>query len=85
MQESHGVLPIKPPYVSSFFTDLSLMGNCALVSFEAIKAKMIEKGDISKDQIDSKFFVVIGLKVSRIYDKPDKPSSRMIISLIWIS
>ena len=40
------------------------MGNCALVSFEAIKAKMIEKGDLSKDQIDSKFFVVIGLKVS---------------------
>ena len=64
MQESHGVLPIKPPYVSPVFTDLGFMGNCALVSFEAIKAKMIEKGDISKDQIDSKFFVVIGLKVS---------------------
>ena len=64
MQGSHGVLPIKPPYVSSVFTDLSFLGYCALVSFEAIKAKMIEKGDISKDQIDSKFFVVIGLKVS---------------------
>ena len=58
------MLPIKPPYVSSFFADHSYMGNCALVSFEAIKAKMIEKGDISKDQIDSKFFVIIGLKVS---------------------
>jgi hypothetical protein len=40
------------------------MGYCAVVSFEAIKAKMIEKGDISKDQIDSKFFVIIILKVS---------------------
>ena len=58
------MLPIKPPYVSSFFADHSYMGNCALVSFEAIKAKMIEKGDISKDQIDSKFFFVIILKVS---------------------
>ena len=63
------MLPIKPPYVSSFFTDLSFMGNCALVSLEAIKAKMIEKGDISKDQIDSKFFVVIGLKVPGTYQK----------------
>ena len=42
------------------------MGNCALVSFEAIKAKMIEKGEIAKDAIDSKFFVVIGLKVTKI-------------------
>ena len=58
------MLPINPPYVSSFFADHSYMGNCALVSFEAIKAKMIEKGDISKDQIDSKFFFVIILKVS---------------------
>ena len=58
------MLPIKPPYVSSFFADYSFIGNCALISFEAIKAKMIEKGDISKDQIDSKFFVVIGLKVN---------------------
>ena len=58
------MLPIKPPYVSSYLADYSYMGNCALVSFEAIKAKMIEKGDISKDQIDSKFFVVIGLKVN---------------------
>ena len=67
MQESHGVLPIKPPYVSSVFTDLAFMGNCALVSFEAIKAKMIEKGDISKDQTDSKFSVVVGLKVHWTY------------------
>ena len=67
MQESHGLLPIKPPYVSSFFADHSYMGNCALVSFEAIKAKMIEKGDISKDQIDSKFYVLVGLKVHGTY------------------
>ena len=58
------MLPIKPPYVSSFLIDYSFVGNCALVSFEAIKAKMIEKGDIRKDQIDSKFFIIIGLKVS---------------------
>ena len=61
------MLPIKPPYVSSFFADHSFMGYCALVSFEAIKAKMITKGDISKDQIDSKFFVVVGLKVHVTY------------------
>ena len=58
------MLPIKPPYVSSVLNDLAFMGYCAVVSFEAIKAKMIEKGDISKDQIDSKFFFVIILKVS---------------------
>ena len=61
------MLPIKPPYVFSFLADHSFMGNCALVSFEAIKAKMITKGEISKDQIDSKFFVVIGLKVHFTY------------------
>ena len=61
------MLPIKPPYVSSFLIDYSFVGNCALVSFEAIKAKMIEKGDISKDQIDSKFYVLVGLKVCGTY------------------
>ena len=58
------------------------MGNCASVSFEAIKAMMIEKGDISKDHIDSKFFVVIGLKVPRIYYKQSVYSTTMIILLI---
>ena len=83
MQESHGVLPINPPYVSSVFTDLSFMGNCALVSFEAIKAKMIEKGDISKDQIDSKFFVVIGLKVSTYMEYTiNKEFNTMVLLLI---
>ena len=67
LQESHGVLPIKPPYVSSFLIDYSFVGNCALVSFEAIKEKMIEKGDIRKDQIDSKFYVLVGLKVHGTY------------------
>ena len=53
--------------MSSVFTDLAFMGYCAVVSFEAIKAKMIEKGDISKDQIDSKFYVLVGLKVCGTY------------------
>ena len=59
------------------------MGNCAIVSFEAIKAKMIEKGDISKDQIDSKFFVVIGLKVSTYMEYTiNKEFNTMVLLLI---
>ena len=83
MQESHGVLPIKPPYVSSVFTDHAFMGYCAVVSFEAIKAKMIEKGDIRKDQIDSKFFIIIGLKVSTYMKHTiNEEFSTMVLSLI---
>ena len=56
-------LEIAPPYVSSNFLDLSFLGYCATVSFEALKLKMIERGDISQHVLDSKFFIIIGLKV----------------------
>ena len=56
-------LEIAPPYVSSNFLDLSFLGYCATVSFEALKLKMIERGDISENALDSKFFIIIGLKV----------------------
>ena len=54
---------IAPPYVTPNFLDLSFLGYCATVSFEALKTKMVERGEISEDIIDSKFFIIIGLKV----------------------
>ena len=58
-------LKIQPPYVTSDLVDFSYFGYCSTVHFEALRKKMIEKGEIAKDAIDSKFFVVIGLKVTK--------------------
>ena len=56
---------IEPPYVTPVFLDLSFMGYCASVNLEALRTKMVERGEISKDDLDSKFFVNIGLKVTK--------------------
>ena len=56
---------IEHPYVTPVFLDLSFMGYCASVNLEALRTKMVEKGEVSKDDVDSKFFVNIGLKVSK--------------------
>ena len=54
----------QPPYVTSSWIDVQYMGYCANVHFEALRLKMIMEGKIEKKAIDSKFFAIIGLKVS---------------------
>ena len=54
---------IEPPYVVSTFMDLQFLGTCASISFEALRTKLTEKGQIDKDAIDNRFFAMIGLKV----------------------
>ena len=54
---------IEPPYVVSTFMDLQFLGTCASISFDALRTKLIEKGQMDKEAIDNKFFAMIGLKV----------------------
>lgn len=54
---------IEPPNIESTFLDLKFAGVCASISFDALRTKLIEKGQIDKDAIDNKFFAMIGLKV----------------------
>ena len=54
---------IEPPYVVSTFMDMQFLGTCASISFDALKTKLTENGQIDKDSIDNKFFAMIGLKV----------------------
>ena len=58
------LLPIAPPYVTSMLVDFVYMGYCAKISFEHLRAYMIEKGEMKKDDIDASFVSLIFLKVS---------------------
>ena len=44
--------------------DFVYMGYCAKISFEHLRAYMIEKGEMKKDDIDASFVSLIFLKVS---------------------
>ena len=57
---------IESPYVVSTFLDMQFVGVCASISFEALRTKLIEKGEMDEDAIDNKFFAMIGLKVNLI-------------------
>ena len=52
------------PYVTPTFLDVQYFGYCFTIHFEAFRKKMIADGEIDKQAIDSKFKVIIGLKVS---------------------
>ena len=64
---STGEIKIEAPYVVSTFVDMQFLGVCVTVSFDALRKKMIQKGQIDEKAIDSKFFVLIGLKVSLLF------------------
>ena len=59
-------IPIKPPYVEITAVDLVYFGFCATVHLEALRALMVEKGEISEEAIDSEFFGLIWVKVKLI-------------------
>ena len=59
-------ISIEPPYVVSTFLDMQFVGVCASISFDALRTKLIEKGEMDEDAIDNKFFAMIGLKVNLI-------------------
>ena len=63
LDNSTKTLP-KPPYVTTTFLDVQYFGYCSNIHFEQFRAKMIAEGKMDKDTIDSRFFTVIGLKVS---------------------
>ena len=56
-------IPIKLPYVEITTVDLVYFGFCATVHLEALRAHMVEKGEISVEAIDSEFFGLIWVKV----------------------
>ena len=64
--ESAKEIRIESPNVISTFLDMQFVGVCASISFEALRTKLIEKGEMDEDAIDNKFFAMIGLKVTLI-------------------
>ena len=56
-------IPVQSPYVESILVDFEYMGNCATIKFEALRNWMIDKGELKKDAIDSKFIGIIVTKV----------------------
>ena len=59
-------IPIALPYVEITTVDLVYFGFCATVHLEALRAHMVEKGEISEEAIDSEFFGLIWVKVKLI-------------------
>ena len=64
--ESAKEIRIESPNVVSTFLDMQFVGVCASISFDALRTKLIEKGEMDEDAIDNKFFAMIGLKVNLI-------------------
>ena len=56
--------PTAPPYVTSILVDFNYMGYCAKISFEHLRAYLVQKGELKKEDIDASFVSVIFLKVS---------------------
>ena len=60
-------IPIEPPYVTSILVDFYYMGYCAKISFEHLRAYLVEKGEIKKEDIDASFVSILFLKVSFLF------------------
>lgn len=54
---------IEPPYVTPNHIDFFYMGHCAVISFQALRKYLIEKGELESDSMDSSFVAMIFLKV----------------------
>ena len=46
--------------------DFNYMGYCAKISFEHLRAYLVQKGELKKEDIDASFVSVIFLKVSTL-------------------
>ena len=57
-------IPIEPPYVTSMLVDFYYLGYCAKISFEHLRAFLVQKGEIKQEDIDASFVSIIFLKVS---------------------
>ena len=57
-------IPIEPPYVTSILVDFYYMGYCAKISFEHLRAYLVQKGEIKQEDIDASFVSIMFLKVS---------------------
>ena len=57
-------IPIEPPYVTSILVDFYYMGYCAKISFEHLRAYLIQKGEIKQEDVDASFISIMFLKVS---------------------
>ena len=60
-------IPIEPPYVTSILVDFYYMGYCAKISFEHLRAYLVQKGEIKQEDIDASFVSIIFLKVSFLF------------------
>ena len=60
-------IPIEPPYVTSILVDFYYMGYCAKISFEHLRAYLVQKGEIQQEDIDASFVSIIFLKVSFLF------------------
>ena len=59
------IFPIEEPYVDTVVLDLVYMGYCGRIHLEELRSKLINDGDISKDEIDSKFYAMIWIQVCK--------------------
>ena len=57
-------LPIKYPYVDTQIGDLSYMGACSIINLRELKTYLIEKNEVSPEAIDSKFYLIVWIKVN---------------------
>ena len=54
----------KPPFIKTTLVDFKYFGQCAQISFQALRLYMIKKGEMTEIDIDSSFIAIIVLKVS---------------------
>ena len=60
-------IKLEKPYISSVLVGFTYYGNCASISFQSLRAFLVQKGEIDKHDITSSFFASIFLKVSTTY------------------
>ena len=57
-------IKIKPPFIKTTLVDFKYFGQCAQISFQALRLYMIKKGEMTEIDIDSSFIAIIVLKES---------------------
>ena len=56
-------IPVKPPFAEAVLLDFYYFGYCTTIHLEAMKSIMIKRGEIQKDEIDSRFWFYVWIKV----------------------
>jgi hypothetical protein len=57
-------IKVGPPYVKTVFVDMAYYGFCATISFTELKKYLVEKGEVSANDKDFSYAVIVWLKVS---------------------